>query len=179
MTADEFFGTTLFDMRRSIASRAKCKTQDAIPAAHCLRRKVDTLPGKNRDDKLNAILAETGIPKDGTSENLMDACITMWWDELKSAIEPYDRAAHETHPRSIPVRRKYKKAKEYWAKYMFTKKTEFDDILNRYKCKDVNFPYLTVVGSITEVQLAARRISEWPLKSNVFDINDEDEFEDL
>lgn len=179
MTADEFFGTTLFDMRRCIAGRAKCKTQDAIPAAHKLRRKVDTLPGKSQDDKLNAILAETGLAKDVPASDLLDACVKLWWTEIKSAIEPYDRAAHETHPRSVPIRRKYKKAKEYWAKYMFSKKAEFDDILARYNCKDVKFPYLTVVGTISEVQLAARRISEWPLKSNVFDIDDEGDLEEI
>ena len=173
MTADEVFGMTLFDMRRRIAEKGRCKTQDAIPAAHRLRRKVDTLPGKNSEAKLEHALSLTGISRDVPAEDLLNACISLWWTELKAAIEPYDRAAHETHPRSIPVRRKYKKAKEYWAKFMFTKKAEFEDILSQYKCKDVKFPYLTVVGSISEVQLAARRITEWPIKSNVFDIDDE------
>ena len=52
-------------------------------------------------------------------------------------------------------------------------------MLKRYKCKDVNFPYLTITGSLFEIQLANKSISEWPLKSNVFDINDEDPIEGL
>lgn len=178
--ANEFFSISLFDMRRCIADKAKCKTQDAIPAAHRLRRKVDAQPGKTNDAKLDILLRATGLTKDVSATELLTACIDMWWDEIKSLIEPYDRAAHETHPRALPQRRKYKKAKEYWAKYMFTKRAEFESVQKKFKCKDVEFPYLTVVGSIFEVQLANNSISEWPINSNVFDINDEDdeEFQD-
>jgi hypothetical protein len=175
---DDFWGLTLFTMRKCIADKAKCKTQDAIPSAHRLRKKVGALNGRTKEDKLETLLKATGLTKNASAYDLLNGCLDLWWTELKSAIEPYDRSAHETHPRALPIRRKYKKSAEYWSKYKFTKKTEFDAVLQKYKCKDVNFPYLTVVGTLFEVQLANRNISEWPLKSNVFDINDEDPITD-
>lgn len=176
---DEFFGLKLFAIRKCIADKAKCKTQDAIPAAHRLRKKVGALKGKTQEDTIDNLLRVTGLTKDASAYNLLNACIDLWWNELSSAIVPYDRSEHETKPRSLPVRRKYKKAKEYWSKYKFTKRTEFDTVLRKYKCKDVNFPYLTVVGTLFEVQLANNGISEWPIKSNVFDINDEDFIDEI
>ena len=176
---DDFWGLSLFDMRKCIAEKAKCKTQDAIPAAHRLRKKVGALKGKTKEDKLDTLLKATGLTKNASAYDLLNGCLDIWWTELKSAIEPYDRAAHETHPRALPIRRKYKKAAEYWSKYKFSKRSEFDAVLKKYKCKDVAFPYLTVVGTVFEVQLANNSISEWPLKSNVFDINDEDPIEDI
>lgn len=176
---EDFESFSLFTMRKCIAAKAKCKTQDAIPAAHRLRRKVDMLPGKNSEERVQYLLKKLNIAPSVSANELLHACVDSWWAELKSLIVPYDRSAHESHPRSLPVRRKYKKAKEYWTKYKFSSRSEFDRVLARYKCKDVNFPYLTVVGSIFEVQLANNSISEWPLKSNVFDINDEDPIEDI
>lgn len=170
---------SLFELRRRIAEKAGCKTQDAIPAAHRLRRKVGAQPGISTSDKLQSLKTTMGLTECASASELIDACIKLWWDELKSAITPYDRSAHEKHPRSLPIRRKYRKAKEYWTKYKFSKREEFDDVLSRYKCKDVNFPYLTIVGTLFEIQLASKRISEWPLKSNVFDINDEDPIGDI
>lgn len=177
--SDDFFGLSLFEMRRRISEKAKCKTQDTIPAAHRLRRLVGAQTGKTPMDKVASLLKLTGLSESASASSLLDACIDTWWTELSSLITPYDRAAHEKHPRALPVRRKYRKAKEYWTKYKFSKRAEFDDVLKRYKCKDVNFPYLTVTGSLFEIQLANKSISEWPLKSNVFDINDEDPIEGL
>jgi len=175
---DEFPQLSLFTIRKQIADKAKCKTQDAIPAAKLYRRKLGAL-GKTPADKIKAALLATRLKEDVSAVDLLTGLIDVWWNEIKDAIEPYDRAAHETHPRSLPIRRKYRKAKEYWSKYKFSKRAEFDAVLQKYKCKDVNFPYLTVVGSLFDIQLANNSISEWPLKSNVFDINDEDPIEEI
>lgn len=174
--AEDFFKINLFTIRRCIAGKAHCKAHDTIPAAHRLRRAIDSL-GRTDDARIEKLLEYTKLEPTVTALELLEGIIAFWWCDLKQLIEPYDRAAHEKHPRSLPQRRKYKKASEYWAKYMFTKRSEFESVQKRFKCKDVEFPYLTVVGTIFEVQLANNSISEWPLKSNVFDINDEDPIE--
>jgi hypothetical protein len=177
--SDDFFGLNMFAFRRCIAGRAKCKTHDTIPAAHRLRSKVDATAGKTNEEKLVELLRVTGLQDSVSANDLLEALVEKWWTELKPLITPYDRDAHASHPRSLPIRRKYKKAKEYWAKYMLAKKSEFDEVVRKYKCKDVKYPYLTIVGTLFEVQMANRAISEWPLKSNLFDINDEDCEEEL
>ncbi len=175
---EEFFGLTLFDIRRAMADKAKCKAHDTIPAAHMYKKKLNEL-GKTNDERLSAALLATGLPESVTAEDLLTGLISLWWGDLAPLITPYDRAAHETHPRKLPIRRSYKKAKEYWAKYKFSKLAEFESVQKKFKCKDVKFPYLTVVGTIFDIQLANNTISEWPLKSNVFEIDDEGKMDEL
>lgn len=175
----EFFSMTLFDIRRRITKKAGCKPMDAVEASNRLRRMVDTLPGWT-DQKLERIYKDTGLTPDVSTDELIDGLIDAWWGELKPLIRPYDRMAHETHPRSIPIRRTVKKAKVYYATYEMGSHEEFNALVAKYSrtgtfpeitVKDAEFPTITLTAKTPfAITLANKSVNAYPTASNVLEV---------
>lgn len=174
-----FFGMSLFDLRRRISAKAGCKSMDAVAAANRLRRMVDTMPGRS-DQRLEKIFKDTGLTEDVSTDELIDGLIDAWWDDIKTYIRPYNRAAHETHPRSIPIRRKVKKAAVYYAKYEMSSRKDFDAVVQRYS-RAGGYPDITItkaqypIINITaktpfEITLANKNVNAYPIASNVLEV---------
>lgn len=174
-----FFGMSLFDLRRRISKKANCKSMDAVAAANRLRRMVETMPGRT-DQKLDKIYKDTGLTQFVSTDELIDGLIDAWWGEIKTAIGPYNRADHETHPRSIPIRRTIKKADEYYARYEMSSRKDFDDVVNRYrkengypdiKIKNAKYPYITLTAKTPfEITLANKSVNAYATASNVLEV---------
>jgi len=139
---------------------------------------VETMPGRV-DQKLAKIYKDTGLSENVSTDELIDGVIDAWWGEIRQYIRPYKRSEHETHPRSIPIRRTIKKADVYYARYQMSSKKDFDDAVTRYSKKgsypDItitvqNYPYLTITAKTPfEISLAIRSINAYPVASNVLE----------
>lgn len=178
LVPNDILNASLFDLRRRISAKAGCKTMDAVAAANRLRSMVDRLPGKP-EAKLAKVLEITELSDDVSAETLLDILIDKWWGILRPCIQHYDRAEHESHPRSIPVRRTIKKAAVYYATYEIQDRQEFDDLVTRYS-KPNGYPEITIgeqeYPKITltaktpfEITLVNRRVNAYAVESNVLE----------
>ena len=162
-----------FKLRRLIASRAKANPMDVIEAVNRVRRKLDMLPGQT-DRKYAQLLQITGVdPETATEELVIDRMLDAWWTEIQTLIHPYDREAHQFKPRAIPVRRKIKKAKEYFAKYEIGSRKEFDSLVANpnIHVKEAVFPYITVASDNPNyINRIDREFNSFCIESNVFEV---------
>ena len=174
-----FFGMSLFDLRRRISTKAKCPSMDAVAAANRLRRMVETMPGRT-DQKLEKIYKDTGLSENVSTDELIDGLINAWWSEIKSYIGPYNRADHETHPRSIPIRRTIKKAAVYYVRYEMPTQKDFDAVVQKYsraqtfpdiKIVESNYPYIKLTAKTPfEITLVNKSVNAYPVASNVLEV---------
>lgn len=173
MEKSELFRLSRFKLRRRIASKANVNTMDAIEAVNRFRRKLDMLPGQT-ERKYAQLIQITGLdPKTVTLDIMIDKLLELWWSELQPLIKPYDRESHQFKRRAIPIRRKIKKAKEYFAKYEIESRKEFDRLVANplLQIKEAVFPYITVSsdnpGYINRID---REFNSFCIESNVFEV---------
>lgn len=173
LNKSELFRLSRFKLRRRIASKAKVNTMDAIEAVNRFRRKLDMLPGQT-ERKYAQLLQLTGLdPETVTLDIMVDKLLEMWWSELQPLIQPYDRESHQFKPRSIPVRRKIKKAKEYYAKYEVSSQKEFDRLVANplLQIKEAVYPYITVSSDNPNyINRVDREFNSFCIESNVFEV---------
>lgn len=166
-----FFGIGLMELRSLIARRADKPAHHAIDAAREYRRILEGMSGSSTA-QVEKLLADTGLTENATTYELVDSCITLWWDKLVPHIHPVVKKPRSTKSEMVARVRRPKTEKVYYALFCIHDTAEYKHLVSKWDvpASDAKFPYLTLRGKKFELEIKMRSVSVFPIKSDLVTI---------